>query len=196
MSGVLDDLIENLTILPGIGKKSASRIAFFLLKLPQVKVEEFAAAISRARRNLRPCTRCGNLAEGELCHICADPRRDTSVICVVEEPSDVVAIESVGEYRGQYHVLGGALSPLDGVGPDDINAASLEARIKGGVKEIIIATNPNTEGEATAAYLINMLKQSGVKLSRIARGIPMGGFLEYSDKSTLGKAIENRTEIK
>jgi recombination protein RecR len=196
MSGVLDDLIENLTILPGIGKKSASRIAFFLLKLPQAKVEEFAAAISRARRNLRPCTRCGNLAEGELCHICADQRRDNSVICVVEEPSDVVAIESAAEYRGQYHVLGGALSPLDGVGPDDINVASLEARIKGGVKEIIIATNPNTEGEATAAYLINMLKQSGVKLSRIARGIPMGGFLEYSDKSTLGKALENRTEIK
>jgi recombination protein RecR len=196
MASILDDLIENLTILPGIGKKSASRIAFYLLKLPPARVEEFAAAITRARRNLRPCSKCGNLAQAELCDICADPRRDVSVICVVEEPSDVVAIESAGEFKGQYHVLGGALSPLDGIGPDDINAASLAIRIKDGVKEIILATNPNTEGEATAAYLINMLKPLGVKLSRIARGIPMGGFLEYSDKSTLGKALENRTDIK
>jgi recombination protein RecR len=196
MSGILDDLIENLTILPGIGKKSASRIAFYLLKLPAARVEDFANAIIRARRNLKPCTRCGNLAETELCDICADPKRDSSIVCIVEEASDVTAIENAGEYRGQYHVLGGALSPLDGVGPDDINVGSLEKRIRGGIKEVILATNPNTEGEATAAYLINILKPLGVKLSRIARGIPMGGFLEYSDKSTLGKALENRTEIK
>jgi recombination protein RecR len=196
MSGILDDLIENLTILPGIGKKSASRIAFYLLKLPAARVEDFANAIIKARRNLKPCTRCGNLAETELCEICADPKRDSSIVCIVEEASDVTAIENAGEYRGQYHVLGGALSPLDGVGPDDINVGSLEKRIGGGIKEVILATNPNTEGEATAAYLINILKPLGVKLSRIARGIPMGGFLEYSDKSTLGKALENRTEIK
>jgi recombination protein RecR len=196
MSGILDELIENLTILPGIGKKSASRIAFYLLKLPPGRVEEFANSITRARRNLKPCSRCGNLAETELCDICADPKRDGSVVCIVEEASDVTAIENAGEYRGQYHVLGGALSPLDGVGPDDINVGSLEHRIKDGIKEVILGTNPNTEGEATAAYLINILKPLGVKMSRIARGIPMGGFLEFSDKSTLGKAIENRTEIK
>jgi recombination protein RecR len=196
MSGILDDLIENLTILPGIGKKSASRIAFYLLKLPAARVEDFANSIIRARRNLKPCSRCGNLAETELCDICADPKRDSTTICIVEEASDVTAIENAGEYRGQYHVLGGALSPLDGVGPDDINVASLEARIKSGIKEVILATNPNTEGEATAAYLINILKPLEVRLTRIARGIPMGGFLEYSDKSTLGKALENRTEIK
>jgi recombination protein RecR len=196
MASALDSLIENLTILPGIGKKSAARIAFFLLKLPIAKVEEFAGSIISARKNLHPCNRCGNLAESELCHICADTRRDNAIICVVEEPSDVVAIESAGEFRGQYHVLGGALSPLDGVGPDDINIASLEQRVKTGAKEIILATNPNTEGEATAAFLVNILKPYKIKLSRIARGIPMGGFLEYSDKSTLGKALENRTEIK
>jgi recombination protein RecR len=196
MANALDNLIENLTILPGIGKKSAARIAFFLLKLPIAKVEEFASAVVSARKNLHPCARCGNLAETDLCYICADSRRDSSLICVVEEPSDVVAIESAGEFRGQYHVLGGALSPLDGVGPDDINIASLEKRVKAGATEIILATNPNTEGEATAAYLVNILKPYKVKLSRIARGIPMGGFLEYSDKSTLGKALENRTEIK
>lgn len=196
MSGILDEFIEQLTILPGIGKKSASRIAFYLLKLPPNRVEDFANAIIRAKRSLKPCTRCGNLAENELCDICANPKRDGSVVCIVEEVSDVTAIENAGEYRGHYHVLGGALSPLDGVGPDDIKIGSLEQRIKGGVKEIILATNPNTEGEATAAYLINILKPLGVKLSRIARGIPMGGFLEFSDKSTLGKAIENRTEIK
>ncbi|NLI15672.1 MAG: recombination protein RecR, partial [candidate division Zixibacteria bacterium] len=178
MSGILDELIEHLTILPGIGKKSASRIAFFLLKLPLNKVEAFANAIVRAKRYLKPCVQCGNLAENELCDICADPKRDSSLVCVVEEVSDVTAIENAGEYRGHYHVLGGALSPLDGVGPDDINVGSLEKRIKSGVKEVIIATNANTEGEATAAYLINVLKPLGVKLSRIARGVPMGGFLE------------------
>lgn len=196
MSEILDEFIDQLTILPGIGKKSATRIAYYLLKLPLNRVEEFANAIIRARKNLKPCTRCGNLAENDLCDICADPKRDGSIVCIVEEASDVTAIENAGEYRGHYHVLGGALSPLDGVGPDDINVGSLEHRIKGGIKEVILATNPNTEGEATAAYLINILKPLGIKLSRIARGIPMGGFLEFSDKSTLGKAIENRTEIK
>ena len=196
MTGALEDLIESLTLLPGIGKKSAARIAFFLLKLPKDKVEQFAESILRARRKLKPCTVCGNLTEGELCHICADPRRDKSVICVVEEASDIVSLENAGEFAGVYHVIGGALSPLDGIGPDDINIASLTERVKRDVKEVILATNPNTEGEATAAYLINLLKPHNLKLTRIARGIPMGGFLEYADKTTLSKALQNRTEIR
>ncbi len=197
MSGLLNDLIENLTILPGIGRKSASRIAFFLLKLPRQKVEELVNTIVTARLNLKPCSRCGNLTESDLCNICNDSKRDTSIVCVVEESSDVVVIENTSEYRGTYHVTGGALSPLDGIGPDDINISSLEKRIKDeSIKEIILATNPNTEGEATAAYIINMIKPLGVKVTRIARGIPVGGFLEYADKTTLSKALENRTEVK
>ena len=197
MAQILDELIENLTLLPGVGKKSASRIAFFLLKLPLSKVETFASAIVKAKKRLRPCRQCGNLAEHDLCHICADSKRDQKLICVVEEPSDVVVIEGSGQFRGVYHVVGGALSPLDGIGPDDINIASLEKRIKdGGIKEVILATNPNTEGEATAAYIINLLKPHKIKITRIARGIPVGGFLEYADKTTLSKALENRTEIK
>lgn len=197
MAGILDDFIDQLTILPGIGKKSASRIAFFMLKLPRAEVEEFANAIITAKLNLKPCSRCGNLAESELCSICNDSRRDNSIVCVVEEPSDVVVIENTSEFKGVYHVIGGALSPLDGIGPDDINIASLDKRVaRDGVKEIILATNPNTEGEATAAYLINLLKPHKVKITRIARGIPVGGFLEYADKTTLSKALENRTEIK
>ncbi|RKX18671.1 MAG: recombination protein RecR [Candidatus Zixiibacteriota bacterium] len=196
MADILEDLIENLTLLPGIGRKSASRIAFFILRLPLTRVEKFAENIVNARKNLKPCKRCGNLAVGELCHICSDPKRDGSIICVVEEPSDVAVLENTGDFKGVYHVLGGTLSPLDGVGPEDINIASLKKRISRGVREIILATNPNTEGEATAAYLVEILKPLKVKLSRIARGVPVGGFLEYADKTTLSKAMENRTEIK
>jgi len=186
-----------LTILPGIGKKSASRIAFYLLKLPKAQVEQFANTIISARLKLKPCSRCGNLTEGKICHICDDTKRDSSIVCVVEEASDVIVIENAGDYRGVYHVIGGALSPLDGIGPDDINIASLEKRVvEDGIKEIILATNPNTEGEATAAYLLNLLKPHKVKITRIARGIPVGGFLEYADKTTLSKAMENRTEVK
>jgi len=197
MSGILQDFIESLTILPGIGKKSASRIAFYLLKLPKAQVEQFANTIIKARLKLKPCSRCGNLTEGKTCHICNDTKRDPSIVCVVEEASDVIVIENAGDYRGVYHVIGGALSPLDGIGPDDINIASLEKRVvEDGIKEIILATNPNTEGEATAAYLLNLLKPHKVKITRIARGIPVGGFLEYADKTTLSKAMENRTEVK
>jgi len=196
MANIIEDFIDSLTILPGIGKKSASRIAFFILKLPLSKVEELAGIIVKAKKKLKPCRQCGNLAESGLCHICSNPKRDSSIVCVVEEPSDVVALENAGEFRGVYHVMGGALSPLDGVGPDDINIASLEKRVRGGIREVILATNPNTEGEATAAYLINLLKPYKVKLTRIARGIPIGGFLEYTDKTTLSKALENRTEIR
>ncbi len=196
MANILEDFINCLTILPGIGRKSASRIAFFILKLPKNSVEEFANAIIKAKNLLKPCSQCGNLTEGELCRICSDTKRDPTVICVVEESSDVVSLENAGDYRGHYHVIGGVLSPLDGVGPEDINIASLEKRVKSGIKEVILATNPNTEGEATAAYIINLLKPYKLKLTRIARGIPMGGFLEYADKTTLSKALENRTEIK
>lgn len=196
MGGALEELIENLTLLPGIGRKSAARIAFFLLKLPAGKVEEFAAAITKAKTSLRPCRNCANLTEETICDICRDPKRDQSIICVVEEVSDVMAIENAGGFPGTYHVLGGALSPLDGIGPDDINIDQLLKRCQKGVKEVIVATNPNTEGEATAAYLINQLRNLDIKITRIARGIPIGGFLEYSDKNTLAKAIENRTEIK
>ncbi len=196
MANIIEDFIDSLTILPGIGRKSASRIAFFILKLPLSKVEELAGIIIKAKKKLKPCRQCGNLAECGLCHICSDSKRDSSIVCVVEEPSDVVALENAGEFRGVYHVIGGALSPLDGVGPDDINIASLEKRVADGIREVILATNPNTEGEATAAYLVDLLKPYKVKLTRIARGIPIGGFLEYTDKTTLSKALENRTEIK
>ena len=196
MANILEDFIDSLTILPGIGKKSASRIAFFILKLPLAEVEKLAGAIIKAKKLLKPCRRCGNLTEGKICGICDNSRRNSSIICVVEEPSDVVALENAGGFNGVYHVIGGVLSPLDGVGPEDINIASLEARVKAGVDEIILATNPNTEGEATAAYLTDMLKPYNVKLTRIARGIPIGGFLEYIDKSTLSKALENRTDVK
>ena len=195
MADILSDLIDGLTVLPGIGKKSASRIAFFLLKLPSEKVEELASVIIKAKRKLHPCRICGNLTESDTCNICADSRRDHALICVVEEPSDVAVIENSGEYMGVYHVIGGVLSPLDGRGPDDINLASLEKRVAKGAHEVILATNPNTEGEATAAFIIDMLKPYKVKLSRIARGIPIGGFLEYTDKTTLSKALENRTRI-
>lgn len=196
MAKSLDELIDALSSLPGIGKKSAARLAFYLLKRPVEDSEEIARRIVEARRNLRPCEICGNLAENKRCDICSNTSRDQSVICVVEEPSDVSAIESTGGYRGSYHVLGGVLSPLDGVGPENLNIKLLQNRVKrGGVAEIILATNPSTEGEATAAYLSSILKKEKVKISRIARGIPSGGSLEFADKTTLARALENRTSF-
>jgi len=195
MAKSLDDLIEALSSLPGIGRKSAARLAFHLLKRPLEDSEEIARRIVGARKNLRPCSICGNLAETDKCDICADKSRDLSIICVVEEPSDVAAIESTGEFRGGYHVLGGALSPLDGISPEDLNIESLRDRVKSGIREIIIATNPSTEGEATAAYLSSILKKEGVRISRIARGLPAGGSLEFADKTTLSRALENRTDL-
>ncbi len=188
----LDELIEALSSLPGIGKKSAARLAFHLLKRPLDESIEISERIINARRNLKPCAVCGNLADQERCDICADTSRDNSMICVVEEPSDVSAIEALNEYRGAYHVLGGALSPLDGIGPDDLNISSLKKRIKDGIHEIILATNPSTEGEATASYLYSILKTGQIKISRIARGIPAGGSLEFTDRATLAGALENR----
>ncbi len=196
MPRALDDLVAALSSLPGIGKKSATRMAFFLLKRPPEESAELAARIIKARQALKPCVNCGNLAEEELCNICSEQSRDRTIICVVEESSDLQAIESTGEYNGLYHVLGGALSPLDGIGPDELNLDSLKDRVDKGAKEIILATNPSTEGEATASYIKSMLKDSGVKISRIARGLPAGGSLEFADKTTLSRAMENRTTMK
>jgi recombination protein RecR len=195
MPRALDDLIEALSSLPGIGKKSAARLAFHLLKRPPEESAELAARIAKARTTLKPCRNCGNLAEDDICDICGDSSRQKSIICVVEEPSDVSAIESTNEYRGLYHVLGGVLSPLDGIGPDELNIGSLKGRIDSSVIEIIIATNPSTEGEATASYITSLLKGTGVKITRIARGLPAGGSLEFADKTTLSRALENRTKI-
>jgi recombination protein RecR len=197
MPKALDDLIEALTSLPGIGRKSAARLAFHILKRPPQEASDLAARIVTAREKLRPCNNCGNLAEADLCDICANPVRDRSIICVVEESSDVAAIEATNDYRGFYHVLGGALSPLDGVGPEELNLDSLSGRISSGaVREVIIATNPSTEGEATASYIMSLLRDSGVKMSRIARGLPAGGSLEFADRTTLARALENRTTLK
>jgi recombination protein RecR len=196
MPRALDDLVAALSSLPGIGKKSATRMAFYLLKRPAEESAELAARIVKAREALRPCINCGNLAEEQLCNICSDQSRDRSLICVVEESSDLQAIESTGEYKGLYHVLGGALSPLDGIGPEELNLDSLKQRVATGVKEVILATNPSTEGEATASFIMSMLKDTAVKISRIARGLPAGGSLEFADKTTLSRAMENRTAMK
>ncbi len=197
MPKALDNLIDALASLPGIGRKSAGRLAFHLLKRPAQEASELAARIVAARETLKPCVNCGNLAGADLCDICANTARDHSTICVVEESSDVAAIEATGDYRGLYHVLGGALSPLDGVGTEELNLDSLSRRLaSGAVREVIIATNPSTEGEATAAYIMSLLRDSGVKISRIARGLPAGGSLEFADRTTLSRAMENRTTLK
>ena len=195
MPRALEDLIEAFSSLPGIGRKSAARLAFFLLKRPVEDSRDIAQRIVNARESLKPCKICGNLADSDKCDICGDNSRDGSLICVVEEPSDVTAIESTGEYHGSYHVLGGALSPLDGIGPDDLNISSLKKRIGDKPTEIILATNPTTEGEATASYLLSILSGKNVKITRIARGLPAGGSLEYADKNTLARALENRTKL-
>ncbi len=195
MSKALDELIEAFSSLPGIGKKSAARLAFHLLKKPVEESEEIAKRIINARRKLKACSVCGNLAEVDLCDICADKSRSRSLICVVEEPSDVSAIESTNEFRGSYHVLGGVLSPLDGIGPENLNIDSLKNRLKEGITEIILATNPSTEGDATATYLTSVLKRKGIRITRIARGLPAGGSLEFADKTTLARALENRTPM-
>lgn len=189
-------LIDELGRLPGIGPKSAQRIAFHLLKIPADDVYRLAAAITEAKQRVRFCSRCWNVAEGELCPVCLDDRRDPTTVCVVEESRDIVALERTGEYRGRYHVLLGAISPLEGIGPEHLKIRELFARIEPeGIQEVIICTNPNTEGEVTAMYLARMLKPLGVKATRIASGLPVGGDLEYADELTLGRALEGRREI-
>jgi len=189
-------LIDELGRLPGVGPKSAQRIAFHLLKVPADDVARLAVAITDAKARVRFCARCWNVAEAELCPICADDRRDSSVVCVVEESRDIVAIEKTGEFRGRYHVLLGAMNPLEGIGPEQLKMKELFARLEPeAIEEVILCTNPNTEGEVTAMYLARMLKPFGVRVSRIASGLPVGGDLEYADELTLGRALEGRRPL-
>jgi recombination protein RecR len=190
----LERLIGNLARLPGLGKKSASRIVYYLLRADETLVRALAEDIGRLRQTIRSCSICGNYTDVDPCGICTDPHRDTSSICVVEEPRDVLTIESIHEHRGLYHVLMGAISPIDGVGPDNLRIASLVERVeKGGIQELILATNPTVEGETTALYLVKALKNSGVKLSRIAFGLPVGGDMEFADKQTLARSFKGRS---
>jgi recombination protein RecR len=194
--GVVQDVIDALGRLPGIGPKGAQRITFHLLKVDEQQVTELAEALLALRQRVRFCEVCGNVAESEMCAICRDPRRDATSLCVVEESKDVVAIERTREFRGRYHVLGGAISPMDGIGPDDLRIRELMARLADGqVTEVILATDPNLEGEATAAYLARMLGPLGLTVSRLASGLPVGGDLEFADEVTLGRAFEGRRRI-
>ena len=195
-SRYLGELVDCLAHLPGIGRKTAQRLAFHLLRVPAEEARGLARAIQRVREEVGQCERCGNIAETQPCYLCADPRRDASLICVVEQPADVVAVERIGSYRGLYHVLGGALSPLDGIGPQNLRLHELEERVEaGGVAEIIVATNPTAQGEATAHYLGELFRGRDVRLTRIARGVPVGSDLELSDQATLARAMEGRREL-
>jgi recombination protein RecR len=189
-------LIDELGRLPGVGPKSAQRIAFHLLKLPNDDVARLARAITEAKAKVRFCARCWNVAEQEHCPICLDDRRDPGVICVVEESRDIVALEKTGEFKGRYHVLQGAMSPLEGIGPEQLRMKELFARIEPeDVREVILCTNPNTEGEVTAMYIARMMKPFGVRVTRLASGLPVGGDLEYADELTLGRALEGRRDV-
>jgi recombination protein RecR len=191
--GVVQNLIDELGRLPGVGPKSAQRIAFHLLAADPADVMRLTEALREVKDKVRFCKVCGNVAEAEECRICRDVRRDMHVICVVEEPKDVVAIEKTREFRGRYHVLGGAISPIEGVGPDDLRIRELMARLADGeVTELILATDPNLEGEATATYLARLVKPMGLTVTRLASGLPVGGDLEYADEVTLGRAFEGR----
>jgi recombination protein RecR len=191
--GIVQNLIDELGLLPGVGPKGAQRIAFYLLSADPADVRRLAAVLTEVVDRVVFCRTCGNVAEEEQCRICRDPRRDPSVICVVEEPKDVAAIEKIREFRGRYHVLGGAISPIDGVGPEDLRIKELLARLgDGSVTEVILATDPNLEGEATAAYLARLIKPLEVRVTRPASGLPVGGDLEYADEVTLGRAFEGR----
>ena len=192
----VQSLIDELGRLPGVGPKSAQRIAFHLLKLPDEDAFRLARSITEAKEKVSFCRRCFNVCEGEECGVCADARRDATVVCVVEEPRDVVAVEKTGEFRGRYHVLQGAISPLEGIGPDQIRVRELLTRLgTEEIAEVILCTNPNIEGEATAMYLARLLKPLGVRVTRIASGLPVGGDLEYADELTLGRALEGRRNI-
>ena len=189
-------LIDELGRLPGVGPKSAQRIAFHLLKIPIDDVARLATAITDAKARVRFCSQCFNFADGDLCPICLDDRRDATVLCVVEESRDIVSIEKTGEFKGRYHVLLGAMSPLDGIGPEQLKMKELFARIEPeSITEVILCTNPNTEGEVTAMYIARMMKPFGVRVTRIASGLPVGGDLEYADELTLGRALEGRREL-
>ena len=194
--GVVQDLIDELGLLPGIGPKSAQRIAFHLLAADGGDVRRLVDALTEVKARVRFCEICGNVAESEQCRVCKDPRRSTAVICVVEEPKDVVAVERTREFRGRYHVLGGAINPIDNVGPDDLRIKELLTRLADGVvQEVILAMDPNVEGEATATYLARLLGPMGLRVTRLASGLPVGGDLEYADEVTLGRAFEGRRVV-
>jgi recombination protein RecR len=194
--GPIQDLIDELSRLPGIGPKSAQRLAFYMVKAPAQDAKRLAEAIISAKEKVRFCRECFSVSEGELCRICRDPSRDATVICVVEESKDQAAVEKAGVVRGRYHVLGGAISPLEGIGPDDLRVQELLDRVsRNGVHEVILATNPNLEGNATAMYVAGLLKPLGITVTRLASGLPVGGDLEYADEVTLGQALEGRREM-
>ena len=191
----LEELIDEFEKMPGIGHKSAVRLAFYIMNMPDAKAERFVAAVTNARTKVHLCERCQNLTDKPLCDVCASDKRDRGVICVMESPKDVTAMEKTGEYKGLYHVLHGAISPMDGVGPDDIKIRELLARLTPEVKEIIMATNSTVEGEATAMYIARLLKPMGIKVTRLAHGLPVGGDIEFADEVTLARAMEGRREI-
>jgi recombination protein RecR len=192
----LAKLINDFSKLPGIGAKTAMRLVFHVIKMSDEEVEQFAKDMYYAKKNVKYCKTCSNLTDKDICHICADTKRDSSILCVVEDFKDVLAFERTNEYRGLYHVLGGVLSPIEGVGPEDLKLKELVLRLKGEeVKEIILATNPDVKGEATAIYIQKLIKPIGVKVSRIAHGVPVGGDLEYTDEVTLTRALEGRREV-
>ena len=192
----VQELIDELGRLPGVGPKSAQRIAFYLLKLPRDDALRLARSITEVKDRVAFCARCFNIAEGDECTICADAKRDDTLLCIVEEPRDIVAVEKTGEYRGRYHVLQGAISPIEGIGPDQLRVKELLERLgREQIDEVILCTNPNIEGEATAMYLSRLLQPLGTKVTRIASGLPVGGDLEYADELTLGRALEGRREV-
>lgn len=198
MSGTpkaFERLVSELQRLPGIGAKSAARLAYYLLRSPREEAERLSQAIAESRQAVRRCSICGTLTEEDPCGVCSDPQRDGSLLCVVEEPGNVAAIEKTGEFRGRYHVLWGALSPLKGIGPDEIDTEGLARRLNPEIREIILATNPNVEGEATALYIARRLKPTGVKVTRIAFGLPVGGDIEYADEVTMARSLEGRREL-
>lgn len=192
----VDELVKEFKKMPGIGLKTAQRLSFYILRISEQEADKLARAIMQVKEKVRYCSICGNITESDPCQICTDSRRDSQTICVVEEPKDILVIEKTGEYRGTYHVLMGAISPLDGIGPENLKIDSLIERVKSkGVKEVILATNPNAEGEATATYLSRLLKPLGIKVYRIARGLPVGSELEYADEVTVTKALEGKLEM-
>ncbi len=196
MKGIIENLIEELTRLPGIGRKTAQRLAYFIVSMPYEEAISIADAIRDVKEKARFCRQCFNITDSELCHICASPERDSSKLCVVEEPSNIQVIERTGIFKGLYHVLLGALSPIDGVTPERLKIKELLDRVKkGGIEEVIIATNPNTKGEMTAQYLKDILAPTGVKVTRIAYGLPMGGDIEFADEVTMSKALEGRRQL-
>jgi recombination protein RecR len=194
-SKYLENCIHELSKLPGIGSKSASRIAFFLLKTPKTNVDALIGAINQLKDNIRYCEECGGISDEALCSVCSDDKRDKATLCVVEEPEDMLSIEKSGAFNGLYHVLGGVISPLDGIGPEELSINKLVERCKSGIKEVIIATNPTIEGDATALYIASLLKPLNIKVMRIAHGLPVGSDLEFVDAPTLAKSITGRREM-